>query len=161
MKSTHLSLVFLTLFLFTIAYVFLFKVYIYREMNTLSTPKYEITVDIKECINCLREAEYKKSIRISNQEMDKNFSLTDITEILETRVIIGRSKENTNLKYKGIDRVIIFPNEREKLETFNFDTGDDLNEIEDGQFIWTNYYSDAVEGKLTKDMLIELDTIVK
>ena len=151
------------LFLISISIYFLTNsIYLFMGSKETTIDNFVITIDRKDCINCFwLDSDMKKTVKVSRENKTRIFHLTSPTQTRETRIVLGTSIKNSKLQKEGINKLICFPNELEKLEAFDFETGEDLNMIENGKFIWDNYYSDNTLNEALKELEVEIDVIVK
>ena len=117
--------------------------------------KYELFV--KTCQTCWMDIDFKKELNVSFEKSSKSFRPRKNTQLKSTRIIIGEVNKSSVLFQKGIERVILFPNELEILECFDFDNGTYLNNFEGVDIIFENYYSDQTLEDLVNDLKIISD----
>lgn len=144
---------------------FLFtNVHIRTSKQKYFVDDYEISIVVRECINCLwLDPTIKKRVYIkeNNKNVRYNLNRPKLYWDLNTRIVIGRSKSTSKFKEKGIDEVVFFPSSNEIMETYDYITGCDLNKIEDGFFIRHNYYKENQIHIMKNELELSLDTILE
>lgn len=121
----------------------------------------KVKIKMTDCITCFMDASYKKIVIYYSNNNEKYFRIRT-TEIFATKMIMGSSKDGSELDKNNIKKVIIFPSENEILDIFDFTTQRDLNNESDISKLssyYNSYYYDL--ELLMKDLNIELDTIFK
>lgn len=152
----------MTLFTGACTYFALNPIYLYSETKIAQSSQGKISVDIKVCVTCIwLDPDYKKTIRVDNGETRQSFTLKHPTQVYKTRVIIGTTRPSSILKAKGFEKIIFFPSELEKLETFDFRSGQYLNALHGEDLIWTHYYSDDQVDRLKNDLEVKLDMTIE